>query len=330
MKKFKISGPVATCCEALRRAGFAAYPVGGGVRDLLLGKKPADWDITTAALPQQIQGLFDCTIPTGIAHGTVTVLLDGTPLEVTTFRSEKTYSDGRHPDEVSFGVSLPEDLQRRDFTINAMALDEDGTVIDPFDGQGDLAQRLVRCVGDPAVRFGEDALRMLRCLRFAAQLGFSVEENTLAALQKNAALAVRLSPERVTAELQKTMLSAHPAMAGKLAELGLLEPYLPKGQCYDLTGLEGCPATAEERWRFFCSATGLEIEQLPVSRSIRRAVHYRAADDPGTLAITGGELYKLGLRGGAISAAQRELLGFVAAHPEKNTKEELLARLGAE
>ena len=174
--------PVAACCGALRRAGYEACPVGGCVRDLLLGRAPGDWDIATSARPEAVTALFERTVPTGLKHGTVTVLLGGMALEVTTFRGESGYSDGRHPDRVTFGVGLREDLARRDFTINAMALAPDGSVLDPFGGRADLARRLIRCVGEPERRFTEDALRMLRAVRFAAQLGFSLEARTAAAL----------------------------------------------------------------------------------------------------------------------------------------------------
>ena len=205
--------PVAACCGALRRAGYEACPVGGCVRDLLLGRAPGDWDIATSARPEAVTARFERTVPTGLKHGTVTVLLGGMALEVTTFRGESGYSDGRHPDRVTFGVGLREDLARRDFTINAMALAPDGSVLDPFGGRADLARRLIRCVGEPERRFTEDALRMLRAVRFAAQLGFSLEARTAAALASCAPLLERVSGERIRAELEKTLLSPHPSLA---------------------------------------------------------------------------------------------------------------------
>ncbi|MEG2420861.1 MAG: tRNA nucleotidyltransferase [Oscillospiraceae bacterium] len=330
MERFQLPQAVQRCCDVLRSAGYGAYPVGGCVRDLLLGKVPADWDVATSATPAEMEALFPHTVPTGIAHGTVTVLLEDTALEVTSFRSEGTYSDGRHPDGVQFGVSLEEDLKRRDFTINAMALDGAGAVIDPFGGQRDLAAGVLRCVGDPDKRFREDALRMLRCLRFGAQLGFSVEGETLAALTRNAPLAARLSAERVVAEVQKTLLSPRPEAALALAALGLLAPYLPAGDgdarytAGDGDALRAAHPTPEGRWRVFCRVTGLEIDRLPVSRSIRKAVHYCPAEDPRTLAVTGGELYAQGLRGAEIRKAQQRLLTYVAQHPAENQKERLL------
>lgn len=224
--------PVAACCGTLRRAGHEACPVGGCVRDLLLGRAPGDWDIATSARPEAVTALFERTVPTGLKHGTVTVLLGGMALEVTTFRGESGYSDGRHPDRVTFGVGLREDLARRDFTINAMALAPDGSVLDPFGGRADLARRLIRCVGEPERRFTEDALRMLRAVRFAAQLGFSLEARTAAALASCAPLLERVSGERIRAELEKTLLSPHPSLgrpAGGAGNAGALRGPRPAG-----------------------------------------------------------------------------------------------------
>ena len=209
----------------LRAAGYEAWYVGGCVRDTLLGRPVHDWDITTSALPEEVTALFAKTIPTGIRHGTVTVLEDGAKAEVTTYRADGQYLDGRHPAAVTFVRSLPEDLARRDFTVNAMAMDEDGTLVDLYGGRADLAAKLLRCVGDPTRRFEEDALRMLRAVRFAAQLGFTIESETAAAIVRCAPLAERLSAERVSEELQKTLLSPRPELVGQLAAWGLLRPY---------------------------------------------------------------------------------------------------------
>ena len=191
-----IPAGVRHCLETLDRELYYAYPVGGCVRDLLLGRTPGDWDVCTDARPERVMELFPRTVPTGLKHGTVTVLTEDGPVEVTTFRREGGYADGRHPDAVDFDATLAEDLARRDFTINAMALDERGMVIDLYGGQMDLFRRLIRCVGDPDTRFAEDALRMLRAVRFAAQLGFSIEEGTLAAIKRSARRAENLSGER--------------------------------------------------------------------------------------------------------------------------------------
>lgn len=169
----------------LQRNGYEAYAVGGCVRDAMLGREPQDWDITTSALPDQVKALFSRTIDTGIQHGTVTVLLDREGFEVTTYRVDGKYEDGRHPSEVSFTASLAEDLKRRDFTVNAMAYNEKDGLIDLFDGAGDLKRGIIRCVGNAVERFSEDALRILRAFRFSAQLDFSIEEETLRADRKS-------------------------------------------------------------------------------------------------------------------------------------------------
>lgn len=201
---------VDTVLAALRTAGFEAYPVGGCVRDGLLGRQPGDWDVCTSAPPARTAEVFaDCrVIETGMKHGTVTVLSDGRPVEITTFRTESGYGDGRHPDDVTFVRSLREDLARRDFTVNAMALDADGSVIDPFGGRADLRAGLIRCVGDPAERFSEDALRILRALRFASRLGFSVEPGTAAAVHAQRGRLSHISRGRVLSELRGLLVGA--------------------------------------------------------------------------------------------------------------------------
>ena len=200
----------ASAREALSRlsaAGYAAFLVGGCVRDSLLGRTPGDWDITTAALPEQVEAVFagERIIETGLKHGTVTVLLEGLPLEITTFRTETGYSDHRHPDAVAFTPSLTEDLARRDFTVNAMACSLAGEIIDPFGGQADLGKRIIRCVGDPYKRFEEDALRILRALRFAAQLDFEIAPATAAAAHALRGSLELVSRERIAVELTKLL-----------------------------------------------------------------------------------------------------------------------------
>lgn len=200
---------VSVCCNTLRQEGHSAHPVGGCVRDLLLGHTPGDWDVTTSALPEEILALFPHATLTGGDHGTVTVVIDGTPIEVTPFRGESSYSDGRHPDKVTFGVSLEQDLARRDFTVNALALGENNEVIDLFGGLDDLAQKVLRCVGEPDRRFGEDALRILRALRFACVHGMTIENHTAAAIHRNRLLLNRLPAERLYAELTKLLCGSH-------------------------------------------------------------------------------------------------------------------------
>ena len=194
---------VKTILSRLEAAGHEAYCVGGAVRDRLLGRAPGDWDVTTSALPEEVSALFaPHALPTGLRHGTVTVKPEGVPgVEVTTYRRDGAYSDCRRPDSVEFTASLEEDLARRDFTVNAMALDLRGALADPFGGGEDLKRGLLRAVGEPEKRFGEDALRILRGLRFAARLGFSIEAGTDRALRACAPLLERIAPERVREEL---------------------------------------------------------------------------------------------------------------------------------
>ena len=162
--------------QVLHENGYEAYVVGGCVRDSILRRQPEDWDVTTSASPQQVKSLFPRTVDTGIEHGTVTVLMEGETFEVTTYRIDGVYEDCRHPKQVTFTGNLREDLKRRDFTINAMAYSRESGLVDEFGGLEDLGKRVIRCVGNPADRFSEDALRMLRAVRFAAQLGFSVDD----------------------------------------------------------------------------------------------------------------------------------------------------------
>lgn len=214
-------GPV-HILSALEQAGHRAVFVGGCVRDTLLGRPVHDWDIATSATPEEIMAVFAKTVPTGLQHGTVTVVDRGEHYEVTTFRKDGGYLDGRHPETVSFVRELREDLSRRDFTVNAMAMDSSGTITDLFGGREDLQNRILRCVGDPAQRFREDALRMLRALRFSAQLGFAIEQNTMNAIVSCAPKCRLLSAERVREELEKTLLSPAPQTVETMAALGLL------------------------------------------------------------------------------------------------------------
>ncbi|SDB24967.1 CCA tRNA nucleotidyltransferase [Eubacterium oxidoreducens] len=214
--------------RTLEKAGYEAYAVGGCVRDSLLGKKPKDWDITTSASPKQVKELFSRTIDTGIQHGTVTVMMEKEGYEVTTYRIDGKYEDGRHPSEVIYTRSLEEDLKRRDFTINAMAYNESRGIVDLFDGQRDLKQRVIRCVGDARKRFSEDALRMMRAARFAAQLGFEIEEETLQAMKELAENMKLISAERIQSELVKLLISAHPKKFLVLYKTGITAVVLPE------------------------------------------------------------------------------------------------------
>jgi tRNA nucleotidyltransferase (CCA-adding enzyme) len=180
------------------------------VRDAILGREPNDWDITTSAMPQDIKRIFHKTIDTGIEHGTVTVLIERVGYEVTTYRIDGEYEDGRHPKSVEFTGNLVEDLKRRDFTINAMAYNDRDGIVDAFDGMGDLKRRVIKCVGNPRDRFNEDALRILRAVRFAAVLDFDIEENTQKAIEELAGQLSKISKERIQAELEKLIMSNHP------------------------------------------------------------------------------------------------------------------------
>lgn len=214
---------------ALDSAGHRAVLAGGCVRDSLLGRRPSDWDIASSASPEEVLALFPRCVPTGIKHGTVTVMSGGGSVEVTSFRAEGGYSDHRRPDSVSFGCPLEADLARRDLTVNAMAMDAAGEITDPFGGRDDLRRRLLRCVGEPERRFDEDALRMLRTVRFSAQLGFEIEPRTLEAIRALAHLASGLSAERVRDELLKTLRSPAPGLVWQLVDLGLLDACLAPG-----------------------------------------------------------------------------------------------------
>ena len=192
--------------EILEKAGFPAYFVGGCVRDTLLGREPEDWDIASAARPEQVMALFGAdALPTGCKHGTVTVKCGGEAFEVTTFRTDGRYSDGRHPDQVTFAGSIREDLARRDFTINAMAMEKGGRILDLYGGISDLKGETVRCVGNARIRFEEDALRILRALRFAATLGFAIEPSTADAIHREARLLERVAAERILIEMNKLL-----------------------------------------------------------------------------------------------------------------------------
>ncbi len=230
MKKIKIEMPqdVREIINTLENAGFEAFAVGGCVRDAVLGRVPADWDITTSAMPEEVKALFSRTIDTGIQHGTVTVMMDHVGYEVTTYRIDGEYEDARHPKEVSFTSNLVEDLKRRDFTINAMAYNDRAGIVDEFDGIGDLEKGIIRCVGEPCDRFGEDALRMLRAVRFSAQLGFAIDEATKAAISELAPNLEKISAERIQVELVKLLTSDHPDFLRAAYETGITAIVLPE------------------------------------------------------------------------------------------------------
>ena len=224
----EIPSKVEFIINTLEDAGYEAYAVGGCIRDTLLLRKPNDWDITTSAKPEQVKALFRRTVDTGLVHGTVTVMLEKEGFEITTYRVDGEYEDGRHPKEVSFTASLAEDLKRRDFTINAMAYNPGRGLVDLFGGQKDLENKIIRCVGDPLERFTEDALRIMRAVRFSAQLGFTLEEKTKKALSVLAPNLKHVSAERIQVELVKLLVSPHPDYLRIAYETGITKEFLPE------------------------------------------------------------------------------------------------------
>lgn len=226
--KIELPRKVIMIINNLQLHGYEAFAVGGCVRDSILARRPQDWDITTSARPEEIKRLFRRTVDTGIEHGTVTVLLGKDSFEVTTYRVDGAYEDSRHPSEVRFTNRLEEDLKRRDFTINAMAYNDDVRLVDAFGGMQDLNHHLIRCVGNPVERFSEDALRILRAVRFSAQLNFPIEPETAEAIRKLAPNLRNISAERIQAELVKLLVSPHPERLQDAYELGITRIILPE------------------------------------------------------------------------------------------------------
>ncbi len=226
--RLTIPPKVSEILDILHSHGYEAYAVGGCVRDSILARTPDDWDITTSANPEEVKGLFRRTVDTGLQHGTVTVLLGEESFEVTTYRLDGEYEDSRHPREVTFTSSLQEDLKRRDFTINAMAYNRQEGLVDFFGGMADLQRKVIRAVGDPKERFSEDALRIMRAVRFSAQLGFSIERKTYEALRELAPSLVHISAERIQTELVKLLLSEHPEYLEAAWQTGITRVILPE------------------------------------------------------------------------------------------------------
>lgn len=226
--KIQLPQNVKNIIERLQEAGYEAYAVGGCVRDSVLGRIPDDWDITTSAKPYEVKALFARTVDTGIQHGTVTVMIGKEGYEVTTYRIDGEYEDGRHPKEVTFTARLQEDLRRRDFTINAMAYNDTDGLVDCFHGMEDLMDHMIRCVGDPVERFTEDALRIMRAVRFSAQLSFSIEEQTFRAIGQLAPNLKKVSAERIQTELMKLLLSPNPDYLRTLYDAGVTKVFLPE------------------------------------------------------------------------------------------------------
>ena len=253
--EIKIPAPAEEILTKLNENGYEAYVVGGCVRDMILGREPGDWDITTSALPEQVKQVFRRTVDTGIQHGTVTVMMGDEGYEVTTYRIDGEYADGRHPDSVTFTPSLTEDLKRRDFTVNAMAYNGNTGLVDEFGGMEDLDRGIIRCVGEPMDRFSEDAMRILRAIRFSAQLGFAIEGRTYEAIRAIAPNMVHVSKERIQAELTKLLLSPHPGHISMVYEIGI-SPYVSETfHKVPLLGMPSVPAQVPPvrhmRWAAF-------------------------------------------------------------------------------
>lgn len=254
--------------EHIESAGFEAYFVGGAVRDMLLNKPIHDVDIATSAFPEEIKALFTKTVDTGIQHGTVMVLDHGDGYEITTFRTESTYTDFRRPDKVTFVRSLAEDLKRRDFTINAIAMTKDGDIIDLFDGLTDMAQKRIRAVGDAEVRFNEDALRIMRALRFSAQLGFDIAPHTKAALKQIGRNLEKIAVERIRVEFEKLLMGQYASNSLSVAIEADLIRYLPghikKEDWLTITAdlKRNQPQARTVIWPYFLSRLSLRLNEL--------------------------------------------------------------------
>lgn len=278
--QIQLPDKVQNIINTLEEAGYEAYAVGGCVRDSILGRKPDDWDVTTSAKPEEIKYLFPRTVDTGIKHGTVTVLLGGEGFEVTTYRIDGVYEDGRHPTEVSFTASLREDLRRRDFTINAMAYNVRGGLVDLYGGLADIEKQVIRCVGDAKERFEEDALRMLRAVRFSAQLGFRIEDATGGAIRALAPNLQKISAERIQVELVKLVTSPHPDYLRTAYELGITAQILPE---FDL-----CMKTPQ-RHKHHCYDVGEHIlhsmQGVGPDKTLRLGMLFHDIGKPQTLTV---------------------------------------------
>ena len=276
MTKIALPEDVKFIIDVITRAGYEAYAVGGCIRDTILGKEPEDWDIATSAAPGRVKELFHHTIDTGLKHGTVTVMMHRVGYEVTTYRIDGEYLDGRHPESVSFVTSLEEDLNRRDFTINAMAYNDRSGLVDLFGGQRDLEQGIIRCVGNASDRFREDALRMLRALRFSAQLGYQIHPFTRDAIRALAPNLQKVSAERIQTEFIKLLLSPHPEYLERMYDLRLTAQFLPE---FDRM------METEQNNPHHCYTVGLHtirvMQGVPADRVLRLAALFHDIGKPG-------------------------------------------------
>ena len=280
----------------LNQNGYEAFAVGGCVRDTLLGRTPGDWDITTSARPEQVKALFRRTIDTGIQHGTVTVMLERTGYEVTTYRIDGEYEDGRHPRQVEFTSDLLEDLKRRDFTINAMAYSHETGIVDAFGGMEDLKKRVIRCVGEPMERFEEDALRILRAIRFSAQLDFSIEEKTREAITRIAPNLAKVSRERVQMELTKLLCSDHPEQIRQVYETEISRYVSEEFSCLPWEKAEISPALPKEkyvRWAAFLRcACPMEQDSWQTDLSCEKAAGKNFCEEREKAVRAGGKILR--------------------------------------
>lgn len=278
--RIRLPEKVKLIIQRITDAGYEAYAVGGCIRDSLLMRTPDDWDITTSADPLQVKAIFERTVDTGIKHGTVTVLMGGEGFEVTTYRIDGKYEDGRHPREVIFTPSLEEDLKRRDFTINAMAYNEKDGLVDIFDGIGDIQRELICCVGNPLERFSEDALRIMRAVRFSAQLGYRIDEQTKEAIRQLAPDLKRISAERIQTELVKLVISPHPEYLRTAYELGITKVILPE--------FDACMQTPQNN-PHHCFDVGEHIlesmKAIPADRVLRLAMLFHDIGKPETITV---------------------------------------------
>ena len=343
MQNIRLDAGAAALLARLHGAGYAAYAVGGCVRDSLLGRTPQDWDLCTSARPEQVLALFgegQC-IPTGLQHGTVTIKYGGQLYETTTFRTEGAYTDGRHPDEVHFVPDVRQDLARRDFTINAMAYNDAEGLIDPFGGQQDLRQGILRAVGDPATRFEEDALRILRLYRFAARFGFAIDPPTGQAARALCAHLDCVSVERIEEELSK--LLAAPAPAAYLDEK-ILKVIIPELSAPALQAakpvVDACPAGTEDlpvRWAALLMSLGEDgtrkaLKRLRCSNACieQTAVLVRGMGGSGGRFLLGhekGHSIALPTACGSRVPPQRTVLGETSAAPGQDAAPDTVIRI---
>ena len=344
--KLTLDPGAAALLDALHAAGYAAYAVGGCVRDSLLGRTAHDWDLCTSALPQQVMELFgtEQCIPTGLQHGTVTIKYGGQLYETTTFRTEGSYTDGRHPDKVQFVPDVREDLARRDFTINAMAYNEAEGLVDPFGGQKDLQNGLLRAVGEPQQRFTEDALRILRLYRFAARFGFALDAATARAARQLAPHLDCISAERIQEELAKLLAAPQPGAYLEPAVLAVVLPELtPESLTAAKSVVDACPAGEENlpvRWAALLGALG----ETDTRRVLKRLRCSNTCIEETTVLVreTAGEgvygSFLLGHESGHSIARptacgsrvppQRTVLGETPAHAGEVAIRQLLGRYG--